>query len=281
MVQRWADGAPTTRTRRRWQVELWRRLRARIGQPSPAERLVDACQRLRDEPELLDLPPRLSLFGLTRLAGELPRRARGDGRGTRRPPLPPASVAGAVADGWSPWSARRRATSSGPRTPPPARRGTRCCSPGGATPARCSWCSARPSRTARSVRRGSPPGGADAAAAAAGRHPGRPRRRRASAGGDVDARPLLATDDDSIRVHSCHGRGRQVEVLRDAVLHLLEDDPSLEPRDIIVMCPDIETFAPLIQATFGGRGLRGRIDRPRAHARDPAGRPRRCARPTR
>ncbi len=77
------------------------------------------------------------------------------------------------------------------------------------------------------------------------------------AGGDVDLRPLLADDDDSIRVHSCHGRGRQVEVLRDAVLHLLEDDPSLEPRDIIVMCPDIETFAPLIQATFGGRGLQG------------------------
>ena len=27
-----------------WQVELWRLLRARIGQPSPAERLVDACR---------------------------------------------------------------------------------------------------------------------------------------------------------------------------------------------------------------------------------------------
>ena len=35
------------------------------------------------------------------------------------------------------------------------------------------------------------------------------------------------------------------------VLHLLADDPTLEPRDVIVMCPDIETFAPLIQATFG------------------------------
>ena len=42
-----------------------------------------------------------------------------------------------------------------------------------------------------------------------------------------------------------------MEVLRDAILHLLADDPTLEPRDVIVMCPDIETFAPLIQATFG------------------------------
>ena len=40
-------------------------------------------------------------------------------------------------------------------------------------------------------------------------------------------------------------------MLRDAILHLLAEDPTLEPRDVIVMCPDIETFAPLIQATFG------------------------------
>ena len=57
--------------------------------------------------------------------------------------------------------------------------------------------------------------------------------------------------DGSVEVHSCHGRARQVEVLRDAILHLLAEDPTLEPRDVIVMCPDIEAFAPLIQATFG------------------------------
>ena len=35
------------------------------------------------------------------------------------------------------------------------------------------------------------------------------------------------------------------------LLGLLEDDPTLEPRDIVVMCPDIETYAPLIVAGFG------------------------------
>ena len=40
-------------------------------------------------------------------------------------------------------------------------------------------------------------------------------------------------------------------MLRDEILHLLAEDHTLEPRDVIVMCPDIETFAPLIQATFG------------------------------
>ena len=61
----------------------------------------------------------------------------------------------------------------------------------------------------------------------------------------------LRAGDDSVQVHSCYGRARQVEVLRDAILHLLADDPTLEPRDVIVMCPDIETFAPLVHATFG------------------------------
>ena len=40
-------------------------------------------------------------------------------------------------------------------------------------------------------------------------------------------------------------------MLREVLLGLLEDDPTLEPRDILVMCPDIENYAPLITAAFG------------------------------
>ncbi|MCG7610708.1 MULTISPECIES: exodeoxyribonuclease V subunit gamma [Mycobacterium] len=58
-------------------------------------------------------------------------------------------------------------------------------------------------------------------------------------------------EDRSVQVHSCHGPARQIEVLREVLLGLLADDPSLEPRDILVMCPDIETYAPLITAGFG------------------------------
>ncbi len=57
--------------------------------------------------------------------------------------------------------------------------------------------------------------------------------------------------DRSLQVHACHGPARQVEVLRDVVTGLLADDPTLEPRDVLVMCPDIEDYAPLISATFG------------------------------
>lgn len=57
--------------------------------------------------------------------------------------------------------------------------------------------------------------------------------------------------DRSVQVHACHGPARQVDVLREVLLGLLEDDPTLQPRDIVVMCPDIETYAPLIVAGFG------------------------------
>ena len=61
----------------------------------------------------------------------------------------------------------------------------------------------------------------------------------------------LRDDDRSVQVHSCHGPARQVDVLREVLLGLLADDDTLEPRDILVMCPDIETYAPLIAANFG------------------------------
>ena len=95
--------------------------------------------------------------------------------------------------------------------------------------------------------------------------PARPDARRTAS--------PLDPDDRSIQVHACHGRARQVEVLRDAILHLLEDDPTLEPRDVIVMCPDIETFAPLIHATFGAGDVPRRRPGRRRGARDVPDRP--------
>jgi exodeoxyribonuclease V gamma subunit len=62
---------------------------------------------------------------------------------------------------------------------------------------------------------------------------------------------VYTKEDRSVQVHSCHGPARQVDVLREVLLGLLADDQTLEPRDILVMCPDIETYAPLIVADFG------------------------------
>ena len=60
----------------------------------------------------------------------------------------------------------------------------------------------------------------------------------------------LMEADDSIQVHSCHSPMREVEVLQDRLLSLFEADPTLLPKDILIMTPDIATYSPFIQAVF-------------------------------
>lgn len=65
------------------------------------------------------------------------------------------------------------------------------------------------------------------------------------------ARKTITAKDDSLQVHSCHSPLRELEVLYDHLLDWFERDPELAPRDILVMIPDIELYAPYIQAVFG------------------------------
>ena len=73
MVRQWAqnhlvDGAGRALDDHSlWQARLWRQIRARIDEPSPPERLPTVLQRLHAGEALLDLPPRLVLFGFTLL----------------------------------------------------------------------------------------------------------------------------------------------------------------------------------------------------------------------
>ncbi len=77
----------------------------------------------------------------------------------------------------------------------------------------------------------------------------------------LDLRPLAETQghwpvidanrDDSLIFHVAHGPQRELEVLHDQLLAAFAADPSLQPRDVIVMVPDVATFAPYIHATFG------------------------------
>ncbi|MDZ7640762.1 MAG: exodeoxyribonuclease V subunit gamma [Desulfurivibrio sp.] len=63
----------------------------------------------------------------------------------------------------------------------------------------------------------------------------------------ADRQPSV--DDESLAIHICHSPWREVEVLQDQLLHLL-DGGEFSPHDIVVMVPDIETYAPLIEAVF-------------------------------
>ena len=76
-----------------------------------------------------------------------------------------------------------------------------------------------------------------------------------------DLRPLAETRatwpevdanaDRSLEFHLAHGPQREVEVLHDQLLAAFAADPSLRPRDVIVMVPDIAAYAAHVQAVFG------------------------------
>lgn len=67
--------------------------------------------------------------------------------------------------------------------------------------------------------------------------------------GETPALPVRPKDE-SIRVHSCHGSMREVQVLYDQLLNMFQQDETLLPHEVIVMVPDITEYAPVIDAVF-------------------------------
>ncbi|WP_374999433.1 exodeoxyribonuclease V subunit gamma [Aeromicrobium sp. CTD01-1L150] len=225
MVQGWLDGDDTDGEGHelpaacRWQAEVWRRAVHRLqAHPSPDQRLAATAEALREDPSRFALPARLSFFGHTRMAAaEL-------------------DVVDALARGrdvhlWLPQAARRKQSEDG-----------------NALLASCGRDAAELDESL--LRLPSNP---------QLEHLGAPERpatllghlQRDIAADAPGGDRALDPADRSVQVHACHGPARQVDVLREVVLGLLEDDPTLEPRDILIMCPDVETFAPLVQAAFG------------------------------
>ncbi len=67
------------------------------------------------------------------------------------------------------------------------------------------------------------------------------------------AKDVLQKSDNSISIHSCHSPMREVEVLKDQLLRMFDSCPSVMPHNVIVMAPDIDLYAPYIDAVFGAR----------------------------
>jgi exodeoxyribonuclease V gamma subunit len=244
-----------------WQAELLRRLRAEIDVPSPAERLQTAVAGLTAGQGAAGIPDRLSVFGPTRLSCAtltlLAALARHRDVHLWLPHPSPTlwtEIAAALRDSGPQLVRADDHTSAVPRN-------------------RLLSYLGRDSRELQLRLAGLdaevvdqlvdptvPQADHDQDTLAD--HDHQPQRLLARLQSDLagdrplstDPQPPVAIDDDSISIHSAHGPDRQVEVLRELVLGLLADDPTLEPRDIIVMCPDIETFAPLISAAFGAQG---------------------------
>nr|WP_246220816.1 exodeoxyribonuclease V subunit gamma [Phytoactinopolyspora mesophila] len=219
-----------------WQPELWRRMVERLGAPPPHVRHAATLTQLRDQPEAFDLPDRLSLFGHTRL------------------PVTEVELLAALAEHrdvhlWLPhpsgalWDRLAEARCA------PADRVADTSYQQASHPLLATL--GRDSRELQLTL---------AAVQASDTHipmPAAPGTLLGWLQNDIRGNTIspggrrLANGDRSVQVHACHGPARQVDVLREVLLGMLAADPTLEPRDIIVMCPDIETYAPLITAGFG------------------------------
>jgi exodeoxyribonuclease V gamma subunit len=226
-----------------WQAELWRRLRRHIATDSPAERVEHAVARLRGDAAQLDLPERLSLFGPTRLSTDQLQVI--DALAAQREvhlwlPYPShglwARVANATKDATRPQIPTRRDDPTADVPDHPLVRSL-------GRDAREMQLRLQAHTTVEDDEHLDVESSSDTMLGAL--------QRDIHADHTPAGNHRLRDDDTSVQVHACHGRQRQVEVLREVLLGLLADDPTLEPRDIIVMCPDIESYAPLIAATFG------------------------------
>ena len=225
-----------------WQPELWRHLTAAVAAPTPNERHAQVLAALESGPDSSRLPARLSLFGHTRIAATEAQLLGGLGRHRDVHlwlPHPSEELWQRLTDLDGPVIrsddvSHERAThpllASLGRDVRELQRTLQTVvdvvEPALATPPSASnllgWLQHDIASNATT----------DAILSGAGQR-------------------SLDAADRSVQVHACHGPSRQVEVLREALLGLLADDPTLEPRDILVMCPDIEAFAPLVEAAFG------------------------------
>lgn len=273
-LQEWAAGRDPLRTplasdaTHTWQAQLWRDLRADLGpaladssRASVHHRFMAALRQPGANPQAWGLPVRVVVFGISSLPLQTIEALAALGQVSQVLMLvqnPCQYYWGDVVDGHealrAPW---RRRQPGKPMAPPAAH------SPAPAAhPLLASWGKqgrdylhlldehdavdgyrARLSRVDAFV---------DPVAEMA-----RPTQLAQLQSAILNLQPLPETplarahDDDSITFVTAHSAQREVEVLHDQILAWLDADAALQPRDVMVMVPDMAVFAPHIQAVFG------------------------------
>ena len=262
MVRAWAKGndvdgsgrslaSPTDGEGYRWQPHLWRLVRAQLDAPSPPERLPGLLHRVRSGDLDLQLPSRLTLFGLSVLPGgtgfvELATAVAVD-RDLHLFLLDPSPVTSElIARNSAPTGPEEVRLRAGDRSAELVDH-----------PLLRSW-GRLPRETAMVVADARAHGfpeperlGRDATELAAPATVLAQLQADLVAGRAPSERSDLDVGDGSVQLHAAHGASRQAEVLRDAILHLLAEDHTLTEDDIVVLCPALDRFAPFVEAAFG------------------------------
>ena len=220
-----------------WQAQLWRHLVQRTTAPSPQARHREAVQALIEQPDSFELPARLSLFGHSRIARS--EWALLEAIGAHRDVhlwLPHASPALWEELAGRPCVDRRADDDSHSLVQHPVLRSL-----------------GRDLRELQTILgQVTSVEVVDDLLPESAFAPGLLGHLQSDVAANRAPVKLASSQlDRTVQIHACHGPARQVEVLREVLLGLLSDDPTLEPRDILVMCPDIESFAPLLTAAFG------------------------------
>jgi exodeoxyribonuclease V gamma subunit len=254
MIESWLAGEPVDGSlhplpaHARWQAELWFLLREVVDTPSPPERMAGLVRRLAEGSLDVDLPPRLCFFGFTTLPGhdfvELVDAA-GAHRDVHLFLLEPHRFA--------PEELRRIRTGM-----PAGERSLRASDASGALarhPLLRTW-GRTPRETAVRLSEGHvwplveheavDPVPRTVRTSLLGRLQDDIRVNRVSEPSDID------DADRTVQFHACFGAGREVDVARDAILHLLNvPGTDLREEDVLIVCPGLEQFAPLVEAAFG------------------------------
>ncbi len=245
--------------RHAWQPELFRAVRRHIGTPSPAETLRARIEGLRSGDIPADVPERIVVFGIASLTGGRAWLDLVDAVSEHRD-------VHVLFHHSSPGLGDTVRAQLGDGVRPGSRRGFRDTVAAG-HPLLRSW--ARPALETEALLHGReirrlPDSRGDATTLLG--------HVQADLRADRPPRAAVGTlDDGTLTVHAAHGRRRQVEVLRDELLRLLRDRPDLTEDDIVVLCPDLASFAPLVRAVFGPPAPSGTDAR--SDAGDPGGAP--------
>ena len=241
------DGHPVPDALRdgdRWQVDLWRAVRQRIGQPSPPAR-TSAAPTLRADPPTH--PERLLVAGLQSLSLHqlecLERlSATADVEVLLIHPSP------GLHDRWAP--------SVPPPSPgrPPRRRQDPDL-PDGVDQMVATWLSGSHDLqelvASQGIAAAPPTFTAMAPTTLLER-----LQRTVTLGGEAEPAGHDLAGDPSVVIHRCHSLSRQAEVLHDALLHAFAGIPDLRPHEVVIVSPCLEQAAPHLEAVFA-RGMAG------------------------